>query len=281
MAADYRGLGFDPAPGSVAAVAAASDRIGRAASHAAGAQRVIGDAGTRMDRAWSGGAAASFTAALERALAELAGARRVLEAAAAVLDGWATTLRANQRRADRLDRQAVELRRAVEQAGEDLARARTALQVAIGSAARSAAADHAAALARHARLVEELDRVLAAARELEREHRTAASRVAERLRALGAISESSEVGSEVSSAEAGDLGRIATIAGSLALHGGELARTLFGPGAGSTGAVSMGAGSTGAVSMGAGSTGAVSMGAGSTGAVGRFVAALAGPPGGR
>lgn len=228
MEAQYRGLGFDPTPGSVDTVASASDRFARAARHAESAVPAIEDAGTRMSRAWTGSAATSFGTALGRVPAELAGAGETLGAAAGVLDEWAATLRANQRRADRLDRDALELTRAIERADDDVASARTALQVAIGSAARTAATDHAIALANHARLRQDLDTVLEAAKVLQRDHLAVARRIAERLRALAGHGGAQAAGEVIRGDEV--FGRIARVAGALSTSGGELALTLFGAG---------------------------------------------------
>ena len=226
MEAEYRGLGFDPAPGSPAAAAAASDRLGRAAGYAASAGPVIETAGTGgAGRAWEGTASTSFAAALARAPAELDRAHEVLRSAAGLLDDWASTLRDHQARADRLDRQALQLRRAIEQADDDVAAARTSLQVAIGSAARTAEARLEAAIARHARLQQDLDKALEAARVLERDHLAAAQRTAERLRVLGG--DGAEVAGELPR-DAFD--RLARTVGGYSTQAGELAMTLFGGG---------------------------------------------------
>lgn len=229
MEAEYRGLGFDPAPGSPDVVAAASDRLGRAAGYAASAAPVIETAGTGgaggAGRAWEGTASTSFATALARAPAELGRAHEVLRTAAGLLDDWTSTVRDNQARADRLDRQALQLRRALEQADDDVAAARTSVQVAIGSAARTAAAELDAAIARHARLQQDLDKVLEAARVLERDHLAAAQRTAERLRVLGG--DGAEVAGELPR-DAFD--RLARTVGGFSTQAGELAMTLLGGG---------------------------------------------------
>ena len=226
MEAEYRGLGFDPAPGSPDAVAAASDRLGRAAGYAASAAPVIETVGTGgAGEGWQGAASTSFATALARAPVELDRAQEVLRTAAGLLDDWTSTLRDNQARADRLDRQALQLRRALEQADDDVAAARTSLQVAIGSAARTAAAELDAAIARHARLQQDLDKVLEAARVWERDHLAAAQRTAERLRVLGG--DGAEVAGELPR-DAFD--RLARTVGGFSSQAGELAMTLLGGG---------------------------------------------------
>ncbi|MFD0200982.1 MULTISPECIES: hypothetical protein [Saccharothrix] len=164
---DYRGLGFDPAPGHAGAVAAASERFSVAFTVT----------GTPPEQ-WTGAAADGFRTRLEAVVSELTAVRRAMRAAAEVLDGWATTLLGNQRRAEELDRRALALRRALAEASDEVDRT--------GAMAAFTAADGAAhdrAVARHDELRRQLDDVLDEARLLERDHRAEARRVAERLRA--------------------------------------------------------------------------------------------------
>lgn len=165
--ADYRGLGFDPAPGHAGAVAAASERCAAA----------FADPGP-PPREWTGAAADGFGTRLEAVVSELTAVRRAMRAAAEVLDGWATTLLGNQRRAEELDRRAVRLRRDLAEAADEVDHT--------GALAGFTPADaeaHQAAVARHDELKRQLDEVLAEARLLERDHRAEARRVVERLRA--------------------------------------------------------------------------------------------------
>ena len=164
---DYRGLGFDPAPGHAGAVAAASERLSVAFT-------VTG----APPEQWTGAAADGFRTRLEAVVSELTAVRRAMRAAAEVLDGWATTLLGNQRRAEELDRRALGLRRALAEASDELDRT--------GAMASFTTADgeaHDRAVARHDELRRQLDDVLEEARLLERDHRAEARRVAERLRA--------------------------------------------------------------------------------------------------
>jgi uncharacterized protein YukE len=127
---------------------------------------------------WTGAAAEGFRTRLEAVVSELTAVRRAMRAAAEVLDGWATTLLGNQRRAEELDRRALALRRALAEASDELDRT--------GAMASFTAADgeaHDRAVARHDELRRRLDDVLDEARLLERDHRAEARRVAERLRA--------------------------------------------------------------------------------------------------
>ncbi|MEU4745155.1 hypothetical protein AB0G02_32490 [Actinosynnema sp. NPDC023658] len=165
--ADYRGLGFDPAPGHAGAVAAASDRLSVAFA-------VPGSA----PEEWTGAAAEGFWTRLVAVVSELTAVRRAMRAAAEVLDGWATTLLGNQRRAEELDRRALTVRRALAEAADEVDR--TGAMAAFTSADGQA---HEQAVARHEQLRRQLDEVLEEARLLERDHRAEARRVAERLRA--------------------------------------------------------------------------------------------------
>jgi hypothetical protein len=257
MQAEYRGLGFDPAPGSADAVAAAADRFARAAEQVGSAAAIVRDVTGSADSWWAGTASAAFVAGLERAPAELTTAGDTVRAAAEIMDGWAGTLLANQRRADELDRAAVELRRAIDAAAGEVAAAATAVQVAIGSAARTAHAAHVAAVTTHDELRRELDRVLDQARALHQRHEAAAHRVAERLRALGddgtpavaRLPDHDEL-----------FGGLVHALGSYSTRAGELALTLLGgPSPGTAGPAAGPA----------------------AGAVDRFAMALAGPSGDR
>ncbi|WP_433262708.1 hypothetical protein ACQPZF_30215 [Actinosynnema sp. CS-041913] len=162
---DYRGLGFDPAPGSAEAVAAVSARC------------VVDVVVPGVPAGWTGVAAEGLTTRLEAVVSELTAVRHAMRAAAEVLDAWATTLLGNQRRAEDLDRRAVRLRRDLAEAADEVDHA--------GALARFTPAHaevHAAAAARHDELARQLDEVLAEARLLARDHHAEARRVAERLR---------------------------------------------------------------------------------------------------
>ncbi|WNV85865.1 hypothetical protein [Umezawaea sp. Da 62-37] len=165
--AEYRGLGFDPAPGNAGAVAAASERCAAA----------FADPGAPPER-WTGAAADGFKARLEAVVSELAAVRRAMRAAAEVLDGWAGTLLGDQRQAEQLDRRALRLRRELADAADEVDRS--------GAMARFTAAHatvHDGAVTRHDELTRRLDEVLDEARRLERDHHAEARRVAARLRA--------------------------------------------------------------------------------------------------
>lgn len=217
--AEYRGLGFDPVPGSADAVTAAGERCRRAAEHVdAAARDLLGIPD------WQGRAAEAFTARTEAAAHELTAAPSALRRAADILDDWADTLAANQREADGLDRRALELRRMIDAADDSVAAANRALQVAIGSAARTAQAEHLAALARRTQLEDQLTGLLERARALEHDHTEAARRAADQLRAVDA----GDLAEGVPTVD-GLFGGIAHALGDLSTRAGELAMTLLGP----------------------------------------------------
>ncbi|WP_414938631.1 hypothetical protein [Amycolatopsis sp. cmx-11-51] len=176
---EFRGLGFDPVPGDADAVAAAARRCSDAAAKldAATAIRI------EMPSEWEGDAAGTVAARAAAARTALEPAPAVLRATAEILTAWAGTVVAGVRRAEQLDRRAVTLRRALTEATDTVEIAETAVQFAAGAAA--AQADLTAAKARHEEVRRELDRVLEQAHALEAGHRAEASRVEDRLRALG------------------------------------------------------------------------------------------------
>ncbi|RKT56437.1 hypothetical protein [Saccharothrix australiensis] len=161
---DYRGLGFDPVPGSAEAVAAVSARCSF--------DVVV----PRVPDGWTGAAADGLATRLAAVVSELAEVRRAMRGAAEVLDSWATTLLDNQRRAEELDRRAVRLRRDLAEAVDEVDQAG-----ALAGLAPAHAEAH-AAVARHDDLVGRLDEVLGEARLLARDHHAEAGRVAARLR---------------------------------------------------------------------------------------------------
>lgn len=172
---EYRGLGFDPTPGSPDAVMAVSERCTRAVNSLPAFNQ-------DTDGWWTGAAAGAFTGRLTGTPAELAEAQRVLAAAAEVLDEWATTLLANQRRAEQLDQRALRLRRAISEASDEVDSTATIAQFSTDPGAEQ---ERGKAVTRYEGLRRELSEVLDEARLLGRDHLAAALRVAERLRALG------------------------------------------------------------------------------------------------
>ncbi|WIX92153.1 hypothetical protein [Amycolatopsis sp. DG1A-15b] len=172
--AEFRGLGFDPVPGRPDAVAEAARR------YTATAARIeeIPSPGTIPE--WAGRSAQALADRAARADAGLSATRDALRAAAGVLEDWAGTLLANHRRAEDLDRRATAARHAVTTAHDDVEQAETEAQFSPGTQPNLTAAR-----ARLAARRDDLDHILAEARDLERAHRTEATRVAERLSALG------------------------------------------------------------------------------------------------
>ena len=178
MTNDYRGLGFDPAPGDHDAVAAASQHCASAAARAGAAARAARAARGAGDRSWAGGAADAAWARLDRIPSTLDNAGRLLETTSAILDEWTGTLLGNQRLADQLDRRARQCLRAMADASDQVDRATTAVQFTAGPGAADAEAARVAAVARHDALRRELDAIRDAARVLARDHLAEATRVA-------------------------------------------------------------------------------------------------------
>lgn len=199
--AEYRGLGFDPVPGDAGAVASAGERCRHAVEVPA------------PPAGWEGAAAEAFAARLAGMRDDLETARRTLGAAADVLDEWAGTVLANQRRAEDLDRRARELRRAIDDADNDV----------VLASFRGGPA-HEAAAGRLEELRRELDGLLAAARDLEADHHSAARRVAERLRRL--VTGGVEAAGDVPSREE-LFGGVVRALNSYSALGSELAGMLF------------------------------------------------------
>ncbi|MFI6029922.1 hypothetical protein [Amycolatopsis magusensis] len=173
MRTDYRGLGFDPAPGSPDAVMAAAERCARAAARLPGLPS--GPAG------WTGTAAEGFGRRLAEVPGEVTAAGKALHAAATILDEWAGTLLANRRRAEQLDHRALRLKRSLLTASDEVDSATVTAQF---STAPGVEAQRHAAVARHEQLTRELERVLQAAHLLERDHLAEAERVTVRLRTV-------------------------------------------------------------------------------------------------
>jgi hypothetical protein len=171
---DFRGLGFDPAPGSPDAVAEAARRCTEAATRLAETP-VPGEIPE-----WAGRSAQALAGRAQNAAAALTPLPDAMRTAATVLDGWAGTLLAHHRRAEELDGRATTARRAVVDAEDDVERAETEAQFSPAHQGELTAARTRLAARR-----DDLDRVLGEARDLERAHTTEAARVAERLRALG------------------------------------------------------------------------------------------------
>ncbi|WP_372673039.1 hypothetical protein [Amycolatopsis kentuckyensis] len=172
--AEFRGLGFDPVPGSPDTVAEAARRYTAAATRLAH----IPSPGEIPE--WAGRSARALADRAERAATSLAATTEALRAAAGVLEDWAGTLLANHRRAEDLDRRATAAHQALTTAHDDVEQAETEAQFSPATQPNLTAAR-----ARLAARRDDLDRVLAEARDLERAHHTEATRVAERLSALG------------------------------------------------------------------------------------------------
>jgi chromosome segregation ATPase len=168
----YRGLGFDPAPGSVDAVAQTIAQLRAAADALASVEPAVRTA-ARHTASWQGAAADAF-----RAQVPAADVSR-LRAAVPVLERWAETLAANKRRTEDLDARALRARRALDDARDALQDRQNALDLASTPVtAASASVEVSAATERVATAESALQEVLSEARDLERAHQRAADEVA-------------------------------------------------------------------------------------------------------
>lgn len=168
----YRGLGFDPTPGSVDAVAQTIAQLRAAADALASVAPAVRTA-ARHAESWQGAAADAFRTGLPTV--DTARPR----AAIPVLERWAETLAEHKRRTEDLDARARRARRALDDARDALQDKQNALDLAATpAAAASASVEVAAATDRVAAAESALEDVLSEARELARAHRRAADEVA-------------------------------------------------------------------------------------------------------
>ena len=161
-AGSYPGIGFDPTPGDPAEVADLQRRLAAASVWLGDARGLVERLAAAEGPDWQGEAATAFRAHLRDGLAaHLGTAHDALRHAAGQLQDWQAGLLGRQSHARRLDAELQRLRA-------------TAPAVAPGSALE-AAADAVG------RLRQEVDRLLAEARELEADHAADAERIAARL----------------------------------------------------------------------------------------------------
>lgn len=181
----YRGLEFDPTPGSPDAVHAAIAQLSSADSALGTVEPALADAG-RQSAGWQGDAAETFRGRLHDTPSDFDATRRRLRDAVAVLERWARALTANQRHTEELDTTAVRIRRQLADARDAVADKQNALDLAATpSAAAGASIELTGAANRVAELEARLDEVLEQARTLGREHRRAADEVSDELDAAG------------------------------------------------------------------------------------------------
>jgi uncharacterized protein YukE len=180
---EYAGLGFDPAPGSPDAVAAASARFRDIAERAGTAETDLRQV-PAIPADWAGDAAEGFTERLTCVPDSLATLRGEMSAAARVLDDWLEKLAARQRTAENLDRQALVLRGRIGEARDAVERHSTEVQFLTGSARRTAEEELESTRRRLGAATEELERLVESARQLLHDHLADAGRVAGLLRAI-------------------------------------------------------------------------------------------------
>ncbi|MFL6119806.1 hypothetical protein [Actinophytocola sp.] len=169
----YRGLGFDPTPGSVDAVGEVVAQLRAAVDALSAADSGIRSA-TRHAATWQGAAADAF-----REHAVPPGDPERLRAAIPVLEQWAETLAANHRRAEELDARATRLRGALDNARDALQDRQNERDLA-ATAAAAATADAAVRVATERVTAAEaaLEAVLSEARTLADDHLRAADEAA-------------------------------------------------------------------------------------------------------
>lgn len=176
---EFPALGFDPAPGDAGAVASAAGGVD-------GAGRVFGDASGNVDRlnssGWTGEAAEAFRGQLKDLPRDLDLAARSHQTAARELTGYGSGLQVRQRRADELETRAEALKRQQAAAVGEVNRiaARTAPEGSPELATLRSQYD--SARSRADTLGGELQQVIADARRLHGEHRSAAASAARSIR---------------------------------------------------------------------------------------------------
>ncbi|MER7671088.1 putative T7SS-secreted protein [Kitasatospora sp. NPDC096128] len=112
---DWSGLGFDPAPGDPAAVAALSAGLRRVAQHLTGVHTTL-DRLSHHQGQWTGEAAEAFTARFGKLPGYLQDAADSVTAAYRALDVWYTALTEHRPKAAELARSAVAARQCEERA---------------------------------------------------------------------------------------------------------------------------------------------------------------------
>jgi hypothetical protein len=165
----FRGLGFDPTPGSVDAVSAVVAQLRATVDALASAEAAVRTA-SRHASTWQGTAADAF-----RTRAALSHDPGPLRAAIPVLEEWAETLAANRRRTEELDARALRLRQALDDARDVLQDKQNERDLAATPVAE-ATAGAAVTMATERVVAAEaaLEAVLAEARALARDHQRAA-----------------------------------------------------------------------------------------------------------
>ncbi len=175
----FPALGFDPAPGEVAAIEAAAGGV-------AGAGRVFGEAASGVGRlnssGWSGEAAEAFRGGLADLPRDLGVAAESYGSVARVLVEYGAGLRGRQRRAEELEVRAAELRRLEQVAVGEVNRI-AGRRAPAGSAELAVLrSQYEVARSRAQGLGSQVEQVIAEARRLRGEHAAAAASAARVIR---------------------------------------------------------------------------------------------------
>jgi hypothetical protein len=172
-------LGFDPAPGDAGAVASAAGDVD-------GAARVFSDASGNVARlnssGWTGEAADAFRGQLKDLPRDLDLAARSHQTTARALSDYGSGLLTRQRRADELETRAAELRRQQQVAVGEVNRLASQTAPDGSAALANLRAQYSSAKSRADGLGSDLQAVIADARRLSDEHRSAASSAARTIR---------------------------------------------------------------------------------------------------
>jgi uncharacterized protein YukE len=178
---DFPALGFDPAPGDPGAISSA-------AADVAGTGKVFGDASANVAKlnssGWTGDAADAFRGQLKDLPRDLDLAARSHRTAATTLTDWSSGLTARQRRAAELESQAAELRRRESAAVAEVNRLAGQTAPSGSPEFTRLKSQYDSARSTATTLGSDLQDVIAQARRLLGEHRSAASEAAGKIRGV-------------------------------------------------------------------------------------------------
>jgi uncharacterized protein YukE len=176
---EFPALGFDPAPGDAGV-------LGRAADAVTGAGKVLGDASANVTRlnssGWTGDAAEAFRGQLKDLPRDLDLAARSHRTAAQALSGYRSGLEARQRRATELESRAAALRQQESSAVAEVNRLAGRTAPAGSPEFTALKGQYDSARSRATAIGSDLQEVIAQARRLHADHRSAADDAARTIR---------------------------------------------------------------------------------------------------
>lgn len=178
---EFPALGFDPAPGDAGALGSAADAV-------TGAGKVFGDASANVTRlnssGWTGDAAESFRGQLKDLPRDLDLAARSHRTAARALTSYGSGLEVRQRRAAELETRAAALRQQESSAVAEVNRLAGRTAPAGSPEFTNLKNQYDSARSRATSIGSDLQDVLAEARRLQQEHRSAAGDAARTIRSV-------------------------------------------------------------------------------------------------